>query len=122
MTDQPHTERRNWRLADGAEVPEVLVRTSLLNLGLFLQEYGPIGAYDALALTRGEQPVRTPLGNTGEKLADLALVDRMSDGSYKMHDIVAAVIRNTVHINPNDEFEYVAKDPCEPFEGFTPRA
>lgn len=117
--DQPETYMQISQLADGTEVPYVVMHATGLSVDALIEQYGAVAAVDLRGLAEGEQPQRTPwYGDLREQYADIGLCGAGKDGTLTMHDDIARVIRNSVHVNPNDVLDVRVTDPREPFEGF----
>ena len=82
-------------LRTGAEVPEPLVKVTLIALGRLLDS-DPIALYEAWELAR--DPAHVPFGKTGDVLRELSL----TDGSGRMYGTVRDVILAAVKIDGLD--------------------
>lgn len=111
-----------WHMADGSEIPSGVVQTTFLSLEALLGTHGALAAIDLLDVAAGRQPQVSPFGDMKSALLESGLCGGFEDGTIGMHDLTAAVVRNAVHVNPRDEFEWSLTDPREPFGGFDAQA
>lgn len=116
------SEIEHVRLADGSEVVADLALTTMDHLLNFVKDYQFLAAYDLRGLADGVQPHITPTGDLRPAYARCALGLLQEDGSFEMHAAVADIVRNAIHINPDNIFEFRLTDPTVPFEGFRPQA
>lgn len=105
-------------LSDGSEVPTVLIGTVGLEVAKLLEKHGAFAAVDIRDLLDNKTPVPSPVvpqpSDTYSSLADF------SQEPPKIHSSVAAILKNMIHVNPADEFNYAITDPRTSFEGFAP--
>jgi hypothetical protein len=109
---------RSWKLADGTEIPESVAITGMISLRDLLEKYGPLAAIDLTDIANGIQPKRSPFGDPKVMYTCEGFVDVSEDGKLYMHDVLCDIVRNAVHVDPNDPSNFLLTDPREPFPGF----
>lgn len=120
FTASPEVE--HLRLADGSEVVASLALATMDHLSVLVTDFQFLAAYDLRGLADGLQPHITPTGDLRPVYAYRGLGLLRPDGSFEMHAAVADVVRNAIHINPDNILEFRLTDPTLPFEGFSPQA
>lgn len=76
---------KNVTLRTGAEVPDVLLRTTAVALRTLMAEH-PVALYEAVMVARDK--THEPFGNTGEALRGFGFLD----SAGKMHDAIRDII------------------------------
>jgi|SRR5712671_5342073 len=77
-------------LTNGAEMPTVLVTTTLLALRALMAEGHGLAVYEARELARDR--AHRPFGNTGDVLASRGLAQRLADGTYELEGAVRDIV------------------------------
>jgi hypothetical protein len=82
-------------LRNGASEAEALVATTMMALERLLDGGQGIRFYELVTLCR--DPDHVILGNSGEKLAELCLVDLVPGQAPKVHDSIRNIVLSAVH-------------------------
>ncbi|SRR5258708_36409092 len=110
------------RLGDGTEMPMGMAMFTAFNVQSMIAELDAVGALvavmDVKGLAQGNQPGSTPFADTRSAMLRWGLCREDNKGGLVMHDEVAHVVNNMVHLNPRNTYDYVITDPREQFTGF----
>ena len=77
-------------LANGVEMPVVLVTTTLLALRALVADGHGLAVYEARELARNR--AHHPFGNAGDVLVSRGLAQRRTDGSYELESAVRDIV------------------------------
>ena len=104
-------------LADGYIVPEPTLIATMINLETLLGQYQSLAAIDLHYLAQGQQPARSPFGDMRQAYSEL-IGQLDGDGNLVLHDDEAAIIRNALHIHPQQRSRFQLTNPLVAFAGF----